>query len=382
METRVFDSIADLEKQEWDEIVETNRLICTHAYIEAIERSRINDCRFFYPVVYDEGRIAAHATVYSIRTELDTFARGVLKKSVEAVRRVWEGFLVLRSLECGSPVALGNTMSFARGVDRAKVFTLIREAVERLAGELGLRVILFRDFYDDETGFYDHLTEFGYRRVRNLPGTRIEIRWKSFEEYLGSMRSHYRRKAEKQLALFSGSGLSVEVVRDFSRYADDLERLWVCAYERATEYRRERLTAGFFANVDAVLGEQSAVLLLKKDDRPVGFSLLLLDERTLIPLFCGLDYQYNEQYGVYFNLLHRVVQFGIEEGMSDIDFGITTIEPKKQLGAEVVTLNMYMKHRNPLFNRIVPAAFDMLTPKYGPESRNVFKDCSPSPGVT
>ena len=49
--------------------------------------------------------------------------------------------------------------------------------------------------------------------------------------------------------------------------------------------------------------------------------------------------------------------------MRDIELGITTLAPKKEMGASVVPLNMYMKHTTPALSSITPRAFDMMTPK-------------------
>jgi len=53
--------------------------------------------------------------------------------------------------------------------------------------------------------------------------------------------------------------------------------------------------------------------------------------------------------------------------------GITTLDPKKDMGSQIVNLNMYMKHSNPLLNRLLPVLFDMITPPDTTGPRNVFK---------
>ena len=110
----------------------------------------------------------------------------------------------------------------------------------------------------------------------------------------------------------------------------------------------------------------------------VCLGILLFDDATLISMFFGLDYSYNKECFVYFNLLYKIVELGIKEKMSDIDMGITTLVPKKDIGAYTTTLNMYMKHFNPLLNKIVPKAFNVMTPQDGEGPRRVFKADSES----
>ncbi|NQS90284.1 GNAT family N-acetyltransferase [Patescibacteria group bacterium] len=362
-----------MNEKEWNSIVGKDRMICTYKYLNAIEKSEINDCRYYYPVVYEEGRIIAHACVYFISTELDAFAQGITKKIIDLIRRKWKGFFVLRSLECGTPVALGSTVSFREGINQAEVLSLMRREIENLAKKLNIGVVLFRDFYDEELGVFDNLTEAGYNRIHNLSNTKLEIRWKSFDEYLNSMRSNYRMKIIKRMKKCHRENVTIQVLRNFSRYADELERLWTNVYYHATEYRRERLTAVFFRNIDQYLGERSGIILVKEDNMPIGFGLLLFDDETLTSMFFGINYDYNKDHFIYFNLLYKVVEVAIEEGMNDIDMGITTLVPKKDIGFAVAPLNMYMKHFNPLLNKIVPRAFEMMTPQDNTGPRRVFK---------
>ncbi len=372
MSIRTYNSIGHIAEDEWNSIVGKNRLICTYKYLEAIEKSGINDCRFYYPVVCEGGRIVAHASVYFISTELDMFARGAAKRAIDLVRRVKKDFFIFRSYECGTPVALGSTISFAAGSDREKAFGILRAEIERLAKDNGVATVVFRDFYDDELAQYDGLIGAGYTKIRNLPCARIDVKWKTFDEYLEALRSQYRWKVKDRMRKFHRNGIELSVITDFSDRAENLERLWMNVYEKASEYKRERLTSAFFRNIDKCLGERSSLIMAEKEGIPMGFTLLLFDDDTLIPLFSGLDYRYNDENCIYFNLLYKSIDIAINRGMKDIDLGITTLVPKKEMGGEVVTLNMYMKHFNPLLNRVVPRAFGMMTPADGTRAVRVF----------
>jgi hypothetical protein len=373
MLARTLTSIADVDPARWNAIVAKNRLICRHEYLRAVEVSRINDCRYFYPVVYDGDNIVAHACVYFISTELDSFAGGSLKRAIGGVRRIWKDFLILRSIECGTPAALGATVSFREGTDKRAALTHIVRETEQLARKLRVGVVLFRDFYEDELTFFDQLRDAGYRRIHNLPCARMEIQWQSFDDYLGSMRSEYRYKILTRIKKFQKSGGAIEVLTDFSSRAEDLARLWRNIYDRATEYRREILLRDFFENVDRYLKSRSAVIVASIGGQPMGFLLLFLDDETMTTIFAGLDYSCSKGHAVYFNLFYKAIEVAIRRGVKDIDFGITTIAPKIELGAVAVPLYMYMKHLSPVWNRIVPRLFEMMTPKSSLYFRNIFK---------
>jgi len=374
MKVKIYRSITELSEAEWDAIVGKDRILCTHKCIEAIEKSGFGEGRCYYPVVYDGNEIIAHASAYFISTELDLFAQGVIRKMICLVRRKWKNFFILRSLECGSPISIGNTISFRDGIDRAGALGALCHGIEGLAKELGINFLLFRDFYNEEVEFYDLLKERGYMKIHNLPNAEIKVRWKSFDEYLNSMRSNYRRKIIKRMDKCAKANISIRVVKNFSTHTPELKRLYDNVYDQAKEIKRERLAESFFQNINKYLGEKTVMLSAVKDDRLIGYMLLLFSGKTLITKFPGLNYDYNKEYCVYFNLFYKTIELAIETGMDNIDMGITTLDPKKDMGSDIVTLNMYMRHSNPFLNKILPTLFEMITPPDTTGPRNVFKE--------
>jgi predicted N-acyltransferase len=144
-------------------------------------------------------------------------------------------------------------------------------------------------------------------------------------------------------------------------------------YERAREYRREVLTPAFFACLADGLGDQSEVLLLERQGNCLAFALLLTDGDLLAWTYCGLDYRANGECDLYFNLLYEIVFHGIRRGVRRIDLGITTLDAKKRVGAEVRPLHMYMRHRNPLLRPLAPSLFRLLTPGDASPLHRVFR---------
>ncbi|OVE75923.1 hypothetical protein BVX97_03015 [bacterium E08(2017)] len=374
MYVKVYSSIDEIRPEEWNSIVGHGRLICRHEFLLAVERSSINDCRFFYPVVYnDSDQIIAHACVYRITTKLDVLADGIARKAVEGIRKVSPKFLSFSFFECGTPVALGNTISFRKDVVKTEPLRLIVAEAERLAGSNDSSITLFRDFHEEDARFFDVLEGYGYRKVRNLPYAQMMMNWQSYGDYENAMRSRYRHKLQSMRKKYLAAGWRTRQVTDFSGMSELLARLWMETYNRAKEYRREILTPSFFDNMNTFLGDESSVLLAEKGDHVGGFLLLLNSQNTLVPLYCGLDYEVSKDMGIYFNLFYDAIDIAIAEGVHDIDLGITTLEPKLEMGAEVKDLYMYMKHSNSMLNRILPGLFDSMTPEPEARTRNVFK---------
>jgi hypothetical protein len=112
---------------------------------------------------------------------------------------------------------------------------------------------------------------------------------------------------------------------------------------------------------------------VERDGELIGFLLLLASGEALIPDYCGLDYEWSLRSGAYFNMFYEAVRIGIERGFREMDFGITTLAPKLDLGCEVEPLSMYMRNRGRL-GGLLPRLFDGMTPSTEMVKRHVFKD--------
>jgi predicted N-acyltransferase len=368
-----------MEPDVWNSIVGHDKLICRHEYLQAIEQSQINDCRYFYPVMRDDaGTLMAHACFYYISTELDSFAKGLTKKTITGIRRIFPSFLILRSIECGTPVALGSTVSVREGFDSKIVLKSFAAEAERLAGELGVNVVLFRDFYDSDLAISDVLKALRYRTIYNLPAVRLRVRWPGFQAYLDDLRSSYRYTIRSRIKAFDKAGYSFRLIRDYREFTGDLARLWRNTYDHATEYRRELLEEPFFRQIQENLGNRSSVLLVEKSGVPVAFSILLDDDETLISLFSGLDYSCGKDSFLYFNLFYKTIELAIAGNKKEIDLGITTLEPKVEIGGDVARLTMYMKCTNRAWGWAVPGLFSLMTPCPKLPVRNIFKQGVPA----
>ena len=133
------------------------------------------------------------------------------------------------------------------------------------------------------------------------------------------------------------------------------------------------MTETFFQNLDNYLQGKAVVAFALKDSKPVGFMLLLIKDDVLTTSAIGLDYEHNDESFIYFNIFYKTIEFGIKRQVNKIGMGITTLEPKKDMGSYTLNVNMYMKHSNPILNKVIPVLFDMITPPDTTGQRNVFK---------
>ena len=370
---RTHTDIREIPEATWDEVGCPERSVSTHRFLRAVQDARVNDCRFFYPTVFHGDRLVAHACMYLIESKLDMFGSGPCAAVVATLGRLIPALTRFRSLECGSPVALGTTVSVLPGVDASPVLRALAGESIRLARAHRADGVLFRDFLDDDLPLFSILGQHGFRLVPNLPSATLDVRWRSEEEYVDALRHPYRRAYRQRRRLLAEGGVRARIVTDFAPLATELAALWRQTYDRAREYRREVLGPEFFRRVSQELATDSTVLLLEKDGACLAFALLLAEGRRLVWPCCGLDYARNRRYELYFNLLHEIILHACRLGAAEVEMGVTTLDAKKRVGARARPLHMYMRHGNPCLRGFAPWLFRQLAPADRAPDHRVFR---------
>lgn len=193
-----------------------------------------------------------------------------------------------------------------------------------------------------------------------LPTCVFYNRFKSTEEYLDTLRSGYRRRIRQAIAACG----EFEVRQSLDR--KEVYRLYLNTYQKS-DYKLERLEAGFFENVD---GE---ILVFCKENEPRGFVLLKIVDKKLIFMLCGMDYRY-ETADLYYFMLYTIIEYGIKHQCEVIDLGQTSEETKLKFGAVLEKKYFYAHHSNRLLNGLVNFGKGLLAYKYSFPKYRVFQE--------
>lgn len=370
---KLIESLKDINKEEWNSILKNNNIICSYNFLLAVEESKINQCRFFYPIVYKNNKIVAHTCFYLIDTYLDIFAVGWQKTFISFIRKIWPSFLILKFIECGTPVAIGNTITIQQNEDSERILKIFSDQMNDIGKKHRVKIQLFRDFYENEIFYFQALEKFNFIKVHNLSDASFENHWDTFDNYIDSMRSKYRQNCLKYLKPIKNRLIDVEVVNDFSEYSEKLAELWQNVNDNAKEYKREQINKIFFEKLNERLPENTEITLFKERQNIIAFVLNLIDENTLKPMYLGIDYTSNNNYNLYHNCLISIIDTAIRLKKKNIVFGITSLEPKSALGCKIVPLYMYMRHPNIVMNKIYGFLFKIMTPQETDKNKRVFR---------
>jgi len=372
------DGLRSIDAADWDALVQPGSGPLEHGYLTAWETVELQGLSSRPVIAHAPGsdKPVAACPGYLYDLDIPTVRSPKVSPVVHAIRRVWHGFLYARTYELGSPTPLTNPFLVPDlGRRPEAVRTLIGAAVEE-GKRCDADFVLVQNFVSREGPAAEELKSLGFAGVPMLPTGVVDLPFDSFDDYLGAMRSQYRRRARQ--AFKRSKELSAEHVSDFAEHADEFARLWGLIYERASEIKREILTPDFFRTASAV--EDASVLLMRRPDGSIAsFGLLLADRPWLSFLQCGFEEEAGRDEGAYFRLLYEIVRLGIEEGYEQVDLGVTTLEPKLDVGAVPLPLHGWVRHGNPVLQRALKALAHgpMKPPKV--EARNVFKEGARSP---
>ncbi len=191
-------------------------------------------------------------------------------------------------------------------------------------------------------------------------------KFKSFEEYISSLRSPYRRRLK--IALSNRKKLTIKKIdkKDFSK---EHYYLYISIMKR-TQNALEILPIEFFVKYNAEIYE----FLDRDRKRIVGFIQIKQIEEELLFLFGGFDKEDNKPYDLYYNMLLKIVEIGIERRIKTIEFGQTAEASKLKIGCEEKKKYLYIHHSNKMINKMIRFLLPFFSYKPYKIKHNVFKN--------
>lgn len=393
------DSIAHLRAEHWDAVVGPGRVFLARGYLGALERARPPRMSFRYALVYDGARPVAAAAYQLLEIALDAFgsrAEPPPSKAPESLRRTLRelGRNVVKSvgdaLGDGAAERLlinGNGLStgehgfaIAEGVDLGDAIHGLADATyrirraEKLRGTIGS--VLVKDFPVDRRAHADELLRFGYHAFEVDPNMVVELEpgWRGLDDYLGAFTAKYRRKAKdarkKAKKLQTRRLSTAEIVRD----ATALHALYLAVHDKA-KFRLANPGPDYFPAMAEALGDDFVLRVWCLADRIVGLSAALRGGSDLEAHMVGLDYEHNTTHGIYQNALYDFVADAIACRATRLCMGRTALEIKSSIGAVPRPMTCYMRHANPLGNRLIaPLVAQIVPDEWTP--RSPFRDAS------
>lgn len=193
----------------------------------------------------------------------------------------------------------------------------------------------------------------------------MPITWKTFDEYLNDLRSHYRYRYKK--ALKKGAGLTFTVLRNNTLFDEELYSFYEAVFNKS-KIRVEKLTIDFFRS------SHGTIIVCEHKGQKLGFIQMIENGRELVFAFVGINYPYNHRYDIYLNLLLHMMEYAITHGFTTLELGQTAEDTKLKLGGRFTPLYALLHHSNPVINMIINRIVSLISYKQSVIRFRVFKE--------
>ncbi len=371
-----FTNTHEIPTKDWEQVVSNNNLFLSLNYLEALSLSFPKEMEWVFLLVYLEATPIV-AGVFQIATF--TYKKGaktnLLLKLFQDCKNK-DDSVSIRGLVCGNMFATGaHGFAHSKDVSFRAATELLATAAKLLRKmrkyEDAFSIQLFKDFDTASNSQLAILEDFKYRSFQADVTMVLYIHknWKTFQQYLNSMKAKYRTKANSafkkastiQLVSLSTSEIEqhqVQLLALFNNVQQQSEYSYGENYPKAFKTLKENLGEAFICK-GAFLGETL-----------IGFSTAFKNGNTLEASYVGLDYAYNAKYALYERLLYDFVEDAILQKLTLLHLGRTSELIKSALGATPQNLTLYAKHTSkfknvllkPILEKITPSEFELRTP--------------------
>ena len=356
LKTRVIRSVRDIGRDEWNGVYPS--VLESYDFYGTLEESGIEQFRLFYVLAYERRTLVGVAPCFIMSYSLDTSINGPLRRLSNAVRRLSPNLFSLKTLVCGMPMGQGRIGAIH---DPGKVMKAVLRRMEQVARKERAAIIAFKDFPREYTPMLDPLQHEGFSKFDGLPTNEMNVWFRDFEEYLGTLSAASRYDLRRKFRKVDGQvKFHLEIVDALDdRTLHEVYRLYLEIVDRH-DMGFEMLPPAFFRNVAKNMPGRTKYFLWKLDGKLAAFLLCLVSDEMLIDYYVGLDYSVAHKYHLYFVKFRDVLNWCIKHGIKRYEMGITGYEPKRRLGFEFIPLYLYVKLRNRAFRPVFKAVCQFL----------------------
>lgn len=375
----IYDSIHLVNPKHWNELVKDKSVFLSLSYLSALEDSKPQGIQFRYVVFYDDHFVPLGIAVLQI---LDVQEKNLKNQTytdeVCHVKYKLLQSLRLQALVCGNVFATGeHGWLFVDQINRDQACDFLDYALQKIANAEKAKdktsVLVLKEFWPDRTVESQSLQKHGFKEFQidvNMCLT-IDPNWHSMQDYMYSMVTKFRTKVKSVYKKSESLTSQVFSTQDAQKYVNRMHELYLQVTDKA-DFNLGHLSTSFFIQLKKNIPENTLIRGYFLNGELIGFSLCMVNGKVLEALYVGIDYQYNTTHALYQRMLLDMVDYAVEQNLSEVRFGRTAEEVKSCLGCTPVSMNLYVKHRNIISNQILKTLINNIKPRPF-ELRNPFK---------
>jgi hypothetical protein len=343
----LFDTIADVDSDEWDELAKGN-VTASYAWLRLVEETSLAQRRCRCLLAREDSRLIAAIFLWEhqprgIGNSLDYVLFGRLSRMAGLL-----GLTVLPAFVAGDASGHLQTILFRGdlpGVERRRLLSRMLDYLEN-APPTKDRTLCFQGIPVDDADLAAVFSSRRYLCSPELPVCCLDIRWKSFAEYLRSLRKLHPRTEKcihNEISRSRRVGITIQRLDDPAAESGRLHALADSHYQRLNG-RPFPFRRGFFEQITSRMGDRAVISAAVRDGLIIGVQVRLSsDGQATVPII-GIDREHARKDAVYFNLgYNHTIRDAIEEGLQRVRFGTLVYDTKIRRGCHLSDSNLYFR---------------------------------------
>jgi predicted N-acyltransferase len=236
-------------------------------------------------------------------------------------------------------------------------------AIEKHAQVLGARLIVLKEFPNNYRGVLACFERRGFARIPSMPLTRLNIAYRSFDEYMQSaLNSATRSKLRKKFkATADDMPIELQVSNDIEPVIDEVYPLYVSVYRRS-KLHFEKLTKDYFCRLGQMMPERARFFVWRRNGKAVAFGECIVHGDTMYAEYLGLDYSVALQLHLYHYVFRDLVRWGMANGYKWFQSSGLNYDPKLHFRHRLKPVDLYVKHTSFIVNTVLRWILPLLEP--------------------
>ena len=333
-----------------------------HRYYEIVEETLECGFEHHYLLLDDaSGNVRAIQPVFFVRQNLVEGVPGKLRSIVDGIRNVFPRFLTMRVLMVGCGAGTGD-LGACEEKDELWVANALQATLRTYARRNKASLVVFKDFPANYRSALETLVSNAYARIPSMPMTRLALPYANWDEYFGTLSKATRKDLRRKFRKAERTPkIDMEVVNDVASLIDEIYPLYLAVHERSP-LKFETLTKDYFRAVAQRMPDRARFFIWRQNGKIVAFSFCVVCGDAIYDECIGLDYSVALDLHLYFYTLRDIISWALQQGLKYYYSNPLNYEPKLHLDCELVPLDLYVMHTNPLLNPIFRRMIKYLGP--------------------
>jgi predicted N-acyltransferase len=305
---------------------------------------------FHYITIKDKiGKIILAAPLTSALLKNDMLSDAKTSKAIEEMREQDPYYMTDMVLSLGSVFSEGTHLFLDDDHPlHIQTMRLFLEKIDEIKSNVGAKLIILRDFEKTNT-LNAFLHKQGFISIDMPDSCEIaNLNWRNEEQYISTLSKRSRKHFKKDIKAFEnyfntrivGSPTPAEI----DKYYQLFEEVW----SNNLGINTFKFPKKLFSEMVKSPKWDFLTLYLKADnhdasDKIVGVMFITRSGKTFIPAFVGMDYEYNEKFNIYRQLLYQAIKTAGILKFEKINFGFSASFEKKKLGATLIPKIAYVQ---------------------------------------